>query len=354
MPFERPGRKPYKVLIVDDSAVVRQTMQAILSADPELEVIGTAADPLAAAVRIKKMLPDVITLDVEMPRMDGITFLRKLMAQKPIPVVMCSSLTAAGAEVTIEALRLGAVDCIAKPVGGPAELAASAALLCRTVKNAARSSARPRVTTPPPIASGESRKTRFHDMVIAIGASTGGVEALFHVLSSFPENCPPTLIVQHMPAAFTASFADRLDRSCPPKIVEAKHGQPIAPGTVYIAPGGTHHMTLQGGYNGRIRLIESDPIGGHRPSVDALFHSVAQSGAASVGAILTGMGADGAEGLLALRQAGATTFGQSRESCVVWGMPRAAAELGGVQQEISLSSMASTILSACRGEHRER
>ena len=191
-------------------------------------------------------------------------------------------------------------------------------------------------------------------MVHPGGASTGGVEALFHVLSSFPENCPPTLIVQHMPAAFTASFADRLDRSCPPKIVEAKHGQPIAPGTVYIAPGGTHHMTLQGGYNGRIRLIESDPIGGHRPSVDALFHSVAQSGAASVGAILTGMGADGAEGLLALRQAGATTFGQSRESCVVWGMPRAAAELGGVQQEISLSSMASTILSACRGEHRER
>ncbi|MAW98817.1 MAG: chemotaxis response regulator protein-glutamate methylesterase [Sphingomonas sp.] len=343
-----------RTLIVDDSPSIRATLAHIFKSDPEIEVVGMAPEPHTARAMIKDLNPDVITLDVEMPGMDGLSFLERIMRLRPMPVVMCSSLTAAGAEVTIEALRLGAVDCIAKPVGGPAELAASAALLCRTVKNAARSSARPRVTTPPPIASGESRKTRFHDMVIAIGASTGGVEALFHVLSSFPENCPPTLIVQHMPAAFTASFADRLDRSCPPKIVEAKHGQPIAPGTVYIAPGGTHHMTLQGGYNGRIRLIESDPIGGHRPSVDALFHSVAQSGAASVGAILTGMGADGAEGLLALRQAGATTFGQSRESCVVWGMPRAAAELGGVQQEISLSSMASTILSACRGEHRER
>ncbi|MBW4330428.1 chemotaxis response regulator protein-glutamate methylesterase [Stakelama sp. CBK3Z-3] len=348
--------QPVRTLIVDDSAAIRATLAHIFKSDPEIEVVGMAPEPHSARTMIKELNPDVITLDVEMPGMDGLSFLERIMRLRPMPVVMCSSLTAAGAEVTIEALRLGAVDCIAKPTGGPAELEASAALLCRTVKNAARSSTRP-AREPAPAhghANGPGHGGKFRDVIIAIGASTGGVEALFHVLSSFPENCPPTLVVQHMPAAFTGSFADRLNRSCPPNIVEARDGQPIVPGTVYIAPGGTHHMTLHGGLGGHVRLIESDPVGGHRPSVDTLFRSVASSGAPSVGALLTGMGADGAQGLLEMRQAGAPTFGQTRESCVVWGMPRAALELGAVQSEISLSGMAGSILSACSGQNRER
>ena len=344
--------QPVRTLIVDDSAAIRATLAHIFSSDPEIEVVGMAPEPHTARAMIKELNPDVITLDVEMPGMDGLSFLERIMRLRPMPVVMCSSLTAAGAEVTVEALRLGAVDCIAKPTGGPAELASSAAWLCRTVKNAGRSSVR---RAPAPIApkrSSDDSAIPFRDIVIAIGASTGGVEALFHLLSAFPENCPPTLIVQHMPEAFTSSFADRLNRACPPQVVEARDAQPIAPGTVYIAPGGTHHMTLHGGLRGRIRLIESDPVGGHRPAVDMLFRSVVNSGAPAVGAIMTGMGADGAQGLLEMRQSGAETFGQSRDSCVVWGMPRAAMELGAVGKEISLSGMAGAILSACRGKQR--
>ena len=344
--------QPVRTLIVDDSAAIRATLAHIFSSDPEIEVVGMAPEPHTARAMIKELNPDVITLDVEMPGMDGLSFLERIMRLRPMPVVMCSSLTAAGAEVTVEALRLGAVDCIAKPTGGPAELASSAAWLCRTVKNAGRSSVRPAPAPVAPKRGSDDSAIPFRDIVIAIGASTGGVEALFHLLSAFPENCPPTLIVQHMPEAFTSSFADRLNRACPPHVVEARDAQPIAPGTVYIAPGGTHHMTLHGGLGGRIRLIESDPVGGHRPAVDMLFRSVVNSGAPAVGAIMTGMGADGAQGLLEMRRSGAETFGQSRDSCVVWGMPRAAMELGAVSKEISLSGMAGAILSACRGKQR--
>lgn len=338
-----------RTLIVDDSASMRAALNRILSADPEIEVVGLAPEPHAAREMIKELNPDVLTLDIEMPGMDGLSFLERIMRLRPMPVVMCSTLTARGAEATIEALRLGAVDCIAKPSGNALEIARVGENLCAMVKAAARSSVRAASTSTPAlsVSAGPSR-----DMVIAIGASTGGVEALFAVLSRLPVDCPPVLVVQHMPAAFTGSFAARLDRECAVHVVEAVDGTPIARGTVYIAPGGERHMELAGGGEagsfGRIKLRRGDPVTGHRPSVDVLFHSVSALGSSAVGAILTGMGADGAQGLLAMRDAGARTFGQSKDSCVVYGMPRAAYELGSVEREVGLSAMPEAILGACR------
>jgi len=338
---------PVRTLVVDDSAAMRSLLSRILSADPAIEVVGTAPEPHAAREMIKELDPDVVTLDIEMPGMDGLSFLERIMRLRPTPVVMCSTLTARGAEATIEALRLGAVDCIAKPAGNPLDIAHDGARLCTAVKAAARAQVRANAATParvaPPTLAGRCR-----DVVIAIGASTGGVEALFQVISKLPLDCPPVLVVQHMPAGFTASFAARLDRECPIRVVEATHGMPIKSGTVYLAPGGATHMQLAGGLHGRIRLRTGELHGGHRPSVDVLFASVAELGAAAIGVILTGMGADGAQGLLAMRQAGARTLGQSRESCVVYGMPRAAFELGAVQNEHSVTVMAEAILGACR------
>lgn len=313
-----------------------------------IEVVGLAPEPHAARAMIKELSPDVITLDVEMPGMDGLSFLEKIMRLRPMPVVMCSTLTARGAEVSIEALRLGAVDCVAKPSGNPLEIVRDAQLLCETVKGAARSAVRPVARRYQAPVSARRASAGVRDMVIAIGASTGGVEALFSLLSGLPEYCPPVLVVQHMPAAFTGSFAARLDRECRVRVVEAVDGQPIARGTVYIAPGGERHMELSGGTGGRIKLRPGDPITGHRPSVDVLFRSIAPLGAAAVGIILTGMGSDGAEGLLAMRRSGARTLGQSRDSCVVYGMPRAAVGLGAVEKECSLSAMPEAILAACR------
>ncbi|WP_445193068.1 protein-glutamate methylesterase/protein-glutamine glutaminase [Sphingomonas sp. Tas61C01] len=334
-----------RTLIVDDSASIRAVLARILSADPEIEVVGQAPEPHTARQMIKDLEPDVITLDVEMPGMDGLSFLERIMRLRPMPVVMCSTLTAKGAAVTIEALRLGAVDCIAKPSGNADDLLRDAALLRSTVKAAARSSVRATataITTPVTMPAGARE-----DAVVAIGSSTGGVEALFSLLGALPADCPPILIVQHMPAAFTGSFAARLDRECQLRVKEATDGSPIERGTVYIAPGSDTHMTLLGGPSGALRLTRGDPVGGHRPSVDVLFRSVAKRGAAAVGAILTGMGCDGAEGLLAMRQAGARTFGQSQESCVVYGMPRAAKTIGAVERELSLSALPGAILAAC-------
>ncbi len=349
--------KQVRVLIVDDSPSMRAALTRILSGDPEIEVVGAAPEPHTARDMIKELNPDVLTLDVEMPGMDGLSFLERIMRLRPMPVVMCSSLTAAGAEVSIEALRLGAVDCIAKPSGGPAELALGAEQLRATVKGAARSQARrgsvaPAAARPP--APSTAGQAPFRDVVIAIGASTGGVEALFNVLGELPTDCPPVLVVQHMPAAFTASFAARLDRGCAVRVVEATDGAQLQRGTVYIAPGGLQHMVLDGRTNGRIKLVAADPVNGHRPSVDMLFDSVARLGKSAVGAILTGMGTDGANGMLAMREAGARTFGQSREDCVVWGMPRAALLAGAVETETSLSAMAGAILAASRGKYQER
>ncbi|AJP72189.1 protein-glutamate methylesterase/protein-glutamine glutaminase [Sphingomonas hengshuiensis] len=340
--------KPVRTLIVDDSASMRATLKRMLSADPEIEVVGMAPEPYAARDMIKALNPDVLTLDVEMPGMDGLSFLERIMRLRPMPVVMCSTLTARGAQVTIEALRLGAVDYVTKPSGTPEDIERDAELLCEKVKAAARSVARagPQRLPMQPKGSAGARG----DTLIAIGSSTGGVEALFSILPSMPEDSPPILVVQHMPATFTRSFAERLNSECRVQVVEATNGAAVQPGTVYIAPGGLMHMELSGGARGHIKLRPGDPVGGHRPAVDVLFRSVAPLGPSVVGVILTGMGADGATGLLAMRQAGARTLAQSRETCVVWGMPRAAKEAGAVEKEVGLSAMPEAILKACRAE----
>lgn len=337
---------PVRVLIVDDSASMRAVLRRTLAADPDIEVVGMAPEPDTARAMIKDLNPDVITLDIEMPGMDGLSFLERIMRLRPMPVVMCSTLTARGADATIEALRLGAVDCIAKPTGNPLDIALGSANLCATVKAAARSTVRRAAECSVPLKAVPPSSLR--EVVIAIGASTGGVEALFVILKALPVHCPPVLIVQHMPAAFTRRFATRLDKECALTIVEARDGTPIQPGTVYIAPGGKTHMELAGGVHGRIKLSSNEPHGGHRPSVDILFRSVAALGPAAVGVILTGMGCDGAEGLLAMRTAGARTLGQNQDSCVVYGMPRAAFALGAVDREIALSALPEAILGACR------
>ena len=339
--------RPVRVLVVDDSISMRAMLSHTLGTDPEIEVVGTAPEPHTARAMIKEHNPDVITLDVEMPGMDGLSFLEKIMRLRPMPVIMCSTLTSRGAEATIEALRLGAVDCFAKPSGDARHIAEEGERLRQMVKNAARAALRPsgeRMATPvAATAPGEQR-----DMVIAIGASTGGVEALFSLLGALPADCPPILVVQHMSANFTAGFAARLDRDCAVHVAEAHDGAPLRRGTVLLAPGGEHHMEVVGGIGGHVRLRSGPPVSGHRPSVDALFHSVASLGPAAVGVILTGMGQDGAAGLKAMRDAGARTFGQNQASCVVYGMPRAAREIGAVEKELSLSSMPEAILGACR------
>ncbi|WP_033921526.1 protein-glutamate methylesterase/protein-glutamine glutaminase [Sphingomonas sp. 37zxx] len=337
---------PVRVLIVDDSASMRAVLKRTLSADREIEVVGVAPEPEVARAMIKELNPDVITLDIEMPGMDGLSFLERIMRLRPMPVVMCSTLTARGAEATIEALRLGAVDCIAKPTGNPLDIALSSERLCATVKAAARSTVQRAADAGTPLKP--SPPGTLRDVVIAIGASTGGVEALFHILKALPVHCPPILVVQHMPAAFTPGFAARLNGECALNVVEAQDGTPIATGTVYIAPGGSRHMELIGGIHGRIKLRAAEPYSGHRPSVDVLLHSVAQLGPSAVGVMLTGMGSDGAAGMLAMRQAGARTLGQSKETCVVYGMPRAAFALGAVEREIALTAMPGAILGACR------
>lgn len=343
-----------RVVVVDDSAAMRALLTKLLNHDPLIEVVGQAPEPHAAREMIKALNPDVVTLDVEMPGMDGLSFLERIMRLRPMPVVMCSTLTARGTEATIEALRLGAVDCIAKPSGNPLEIAQDGALLRKMVRTAARSSVRAAVARPAAPRTGQAAPAAapsagpMRDVVIAVGASTGGVEALFSIIGALPADCPPVLVVQHMPAIFTGGFAARLDREARVTVVEARDGMPLKRGTVYIAPGGSHHMELVGGTSGHVRLVEGDPVGGHRPSVDVLFRSVARMGTRAVGVILTGMGSDGAAGLAEMRAAGARTLGQSRETCVVYGMPRAAFEAGAVEKEVNLSAIPEAILGACR------
>jgi two-component system chemotaxis response regulator CheB len=330
-----------RVLIVDDSATMRSLIAAVLRRDPEIEVVGQAGDPLEARQAIKDLNPDVITLDVEMPNMNGIEFLEKIMRLRPMPVVMVSTLTVRGAEATLTALELGAVDCIAKPstggVDGFGELPAK-------VKAAAQARVRARVA-PAPAAAPPMLPRAPTGQVIAIGSSTGGVEALIAILGRFPANCPATVITQHMPASFTASFAARLDRLCPPRVEEASDGAPLEAGRVYIAPGGERHLEVVGGATLRCRLAAGEPVSGHRPSVDTLFRSVAKAaGPRAAGCILTGMGRDGAQGLLEMRRAGARTFGQDEATCVVYGMPRAAFEAGAVERQAPLERLAGELL----------
>lgn len=329
------------VLIVDDSATMRSLISAVLRRDPQINVVGTAADPLEARAKIKELNPDVITLDVEMPNMNGLEFLEKIMRLRPMPVVMVSTLTQAGTDVTLAALEIGAVDAVAKSAPGvPAQEAFGD--LAEKVKIAARSRVRPlEARAAGQVATGY-RADNQH--ILAIGSSTGGVEALLTILSQFPATCPATVVTQHMPASFTASFAARLDRASAATVAEATDGAPLAPGHIYIAPGGSHHLEV---HNGRCRLTASDLVNGHRPSVDVLFHSVARQMRPMTGVILTGMGRDGAQGLLAMRQAGARTLGQDEASCVVYGMPRAAFEIGAVERQLPLSRLAPAILDLC-------
>ncbi len=348
--------KPVRVLIVDDSAVIRQLLSMLLSEDSEIEVVGTAGDPYEARERIKALNPDVVTLDVEMPNMDGVTFLRKIMTLRPMPVVMVSTLTQAGAEITLEALEIGAVDFIAKPTVDVANaLTALAGDLQAKVKHAAhaRVAARRAATSTPPQRC--ERSFRPTDKIIAIGASTGGVEALKALLMDLPSECPPILITQHMPPRFTFAFAERLNRECPMTVSEAKHDEPVEPNHAYIAPG-SHHLELirvAGRY--RTRLDDGPTVSGHRPSVDVLFKSVARTaGKTAVGVILTGMGKDGASGLLEMRNAGATTLGQDEHSSLIYGMPRVAFEKGAVVRQAALSHMADAIIDACDGETHAR
>jgi len=332
-----------RVLIVDDSPTIRGLISAALKRDPEIEVVGGAGDPIEAREAIKTLNPDVITLDVEMPKMSGIEFLDKIMRLRPTPVVMCSTLTQRGAAITIEALEMGAVDCVGKP---------DFEALPEKVKAASRARVRARNDRAPQVAVGGD--FRSNGKVLAIGSSTGGVEALISMLSVFPENCPPTLITQHMPASFTASFAARLDRLCKPHVEEAREGSLIGEGRIYIAPGGATHLTVRPGSHPACKLIDSDPVNGHRPSVDVMFNSVAEVyGANAVGVILTGMGRDGASGLKRMLDRGAATLGQDESSCVVYGMPRAAFESGAVERQVSLTHIGAAALNACSARRKE-
>jgi two-component system chemotaxis response regulator CheB len=343
---------PVRVLIVDDSAVMRQLLSSLLSQDPEIEVVGTASDPHIARERIKSLNPDVITLDVEMPHMDGLTFLRKIMTLRPMPVVMISTLTQSGAETTLEALEIGAIDFIAKPSGDHAVgLLDLAGELQNKVKAAASVRVGARRVAAPPLAPRQPRVSRSTGKFVFIGASTGGVEALKVVLMGLPADCPPTLITQHMPPRFTTGFAERLDRECPMKVSEAVDDQTIEPGHVYIAPG-SHHLEIgRSGAHYVCRLSDGPLVSGHRPSVDVLFRSAARViGRFAVGSILTGMGKDGAEGLLELRNAGGITLGQNEESSLIYGMPRVAFERGAVMHQHALGHMADAILDACEAD----
>lgn len=350
-----------RVLIIDDSASVRQAMTAVLSADPDIHVIAAAADPFAAARYIQSELPDVITLDVEMPRMDGITFLRRLMMQCPVPVVMCSSLVEDGSETLLQALEAGAVDIILKPKMGVADhLVEAHHRICETVKGAAQARLGARragkateparkltadAVLPPPTGKAMSRTT---EMVVCIGASTGGTEALREVLEALPANSPGIVVVQHMPESFTKAFAKRLNSLCEVDVKEAEDGDTVMRGHVLIAPGGLRHTMLERqGARYVVAIKEGPLVSRHRPSVDVLFRSAARNaGANAVGIIMTGMGDDGARGLLEMKQAGARTIAQDEATSVVFGMPKEAIARGAVDRIAPLGAIARELLHA--------
>ena len=331
-----------KVLIVDDSAVVRQILQGALSADPEIEVVGTAPDPFVARDMIVERRPDVLTLDVEMPRMDGLTFLRKLMHYFPMPVVVVSSLTPEGSNLAIEALSDGAVEVMCKP-GAAFTVGDMAAELVEKVKTAAHAHVTRRTKAQP----GEREKAlgRTTNRVIAIGASTGGTVALEYILSRMPVDAPGIVITQHMPAMFTKQFANRLNQLSHMDVREAVDGDSVVPGVALIAPGDYHMVLRRSGARYLVQVKSGPLVQRQRPSVEVLFHSVARSaGSNAVGVILTGMGADGAQGLLEMRQARAMTIAQDEASCVVFGMPKAAIDLGAADRILGLERIPHEIL----------
>ncbi|MDH4228293.1 MAG: chemotaxis response regulator protein-glutamate methylesterase [Nitrospirota bacterium] len=355
--------KRYKVLIVDDSALIRKTLSRILSQDPALEVVATAHDPYFARDAIRKHDPDVITLDIEMPRMDGITFLEKLMRARPMPVVVVSSLAEANAAVTLQALELGAITCVEKPkLDLERSLHGQAQELIDLVKGAARARVQPPSRFPSrttgldvdprhstdavlPMRK-KSRSITTSDQVVAIGASTGGTVVLNDVLAEMPVDCPGIVIVQHMPGGYTKPFAERLDRAAKIQVREAKDGDRILQGQALIAPAGTHHMVVRrSGANYHVQLIDGPRVDRHIPAINVLFRSMAQEvGANGVGAILTGMGDDGADGLLEMHRAGAATIAQDEDSCVVFGMPKEAISRGAVDYIVARPHLARAIL----------
>jgi len=336
--------QPIRVLIVDDSALMRQMLTAVLNSDPRILVVDTASDPLVARQKIKKLNPDVITLDVEMPRMNGLDFLQKIMTLRPTPVIMISSLTGAGADASLKALELGAVDVIAKPLGFIGDgIDGLRDVLIEKIMVAASSRVQPvaRPFARPP----QGWTGSFRDHVIAIGASTGALPAVAGILQTLPANAPPVLIAQHMPESFTPRFARRVDALCRITVVEAQDGMRVEPGHAYISPGG--HMTRITARR-TLAVTTEDKVNGFQPSVDVLFGSIAEHvGGQGVGAILTGMGRDGAQGLLQMRRAGGLTLGQDADSCVVYGMPRIAFEIGAVGRQLPPLQIAAAILEHC-------
>jgi len=335
-----------RVLVVDDSAIVRKILAQELGRHAGIEIVGTAPDPYVARDKIVALNPDVLTLDIEMPRMDGITFLRKLMQYHPMPVIVLSSLTPAGGQTAVEALEAGAVDVMCKPDGS-----FSVGDVCHVLAEKIKAASRARldhslVTLPSHGASGPRLSmTETTHKIFAIGASTGGVQALTCVLSALPANAPGTLVVQHMPAHFTTSFAQRLNTECAMRVKEARDGDHVVPGQVLIAPGGLHMLLQRSGASYFVALRDGPSVCRQKPSVEVLFNSVAKfAGANAVGAILTGMGDDGATGLLNLRQAGAHTIAQDEQSCVVFGMPKEAIARGGAEWVISLNRVAETLI----------
>jgi two-component system chemotaxis response regulator CheB len=336
-------------LVVDDSALVRRILTEILSSDPALEVVATASDAYVAREKIKQLNPDVLTLDVEMPKMDGVTFLRNLMRLRPMPVVMVSSLTDHGADITLDALALGAVDYLPKP---KLDLAATLAdyrdELVAKVKAAATARVRPLATAPPAVnGDGDHRPSkpwRTTDQIIAIGASTGGTEAIKCVLMGLPADAPGTLVTQHIPKAFSTAFARRMNSCCALEVCEAEDGQQVLPGHVYIAPGDRHLLLARSGARYLCRLEDGAPVNRHKPSVDVLFRSVAShAGQNAMGVILTGMGKDGAAGLKELREAGGRTLAQDEASSVVWGMPGAAVAVGAAEEIVPLEAVSARL-----------
>jgi two-component system, chemotaxis family, protein-glutamate methylesterase/glutaminase len=346
------------VLVVDDSAVVRQVMSSILASDPKIHVIGAVSDPIFAMEHMKKEWPDVITLDVEMPRMDGITFLKQIMATRPTPVVVCSSLTEKGAETTMQALAAGAVSILTKPqVGVKRFLEDATSNLIDTVKTAAKANVKCLKTSSIPLPKANAKLTadavlppaphamaQTTEHIVAIGTSTGGTQALEAVLTALPSVCPGIVIVQHMPEKFTAAFAERLNSLSQLTVMEATHNDRVIPGQALIAPGGKHMMLKHSGAQYHVEVVDGPLVNRHRPSVDVLFRSVAKfAGKNALGIIMTGMGDDGATGLLEMRQAGARTVGQDEASCVVYGMPKEAVRRGAVQHVRALADISDEI-----------
>jgi two-component system chemotaxis response regulator CheB len=351
------SEKKIRVLIVDDSAVVRQALTEILSSDPGIEVIATAADPYIAAERIRSEIPDVITLDVEMPRMDGITFLQKVMSQHPIPVVMCSSLTEERSETALKALEYGAVDIIQKPrLGVKQFLEDSKVLICDTVKAASLARVKPiragmRKVAPKLTADAVLAKTtskamiRTTEKVVVVGASTGGTEALRVFLEAMPLDSPGIVIVQHMPENFTRSFAARLNTLCRISVKEAENNDTVIPGRALISPGNRHMLLKRSGARYFVELKDGPLVSRHRPSVDVLFRSAARyAGKNAIGVIMTGMGDDGAKGLLEMKEAGAATIAQDEATCVVFGMPKEAIKLGAVDKVLPLEDITPSVM----------